>query len=680
MSLDILLNESKLKHGAVEFDKVNEEDFVPAIKEAVRLAKERLEIIKNNSEEPSFENVIEDLELCGLELDRVLTVFYNLFSAEANDTLQALAPEVAALSSNFSSDLNLDPELFVKVKAVYDKKDQLKLSPEQNMLLEKFYKGFVRNGASLEEAKKEELRLLDEELAKLSPKFSENVLKATNAYELRVEDSKRLAGLPQMAIEAAREEAVQKGIKKKDVWIFTLDAPSMLPVLKYADDREMRKDIWTAFRSRCVNDDYSNLENIKKIVSLRHKRARLLGFDNHADYVLEERMAGNSKTVMDFLNNLKGASKQAAEKDLKEVSDYALQNGLEGELEPFDFSYYSEKLRKEKYSFDSEALRPYLPVEKCISGAFQLAEKLFSIRFEENKDLPTYHKDVITYEVYDKNTNDFVGLFYADFFPRATKRGGAWMTSFKTQGWNGTRVERPHVSIVCNFTKPTQGKPSLISFQELETLFHEFGHSLHGMLSKCRYKTLAGTNVYWDFVELPSQFMENWLLEKEVLDMFAQHYETGESIPAEMIEKLQASAKFNAGYQSLRQLNFGVLDMAWHGTYLDQIDDVVAFEVEATKDTDLFGQYEGMCSSASFSHIFAGGYSAGYYSYKWAEVLDADAFEYFKENSLFDAEVAKKYKTNILEKGGSEDPAKLYREFRGKDPDPKALLRRDGLI
>lgn len=681
MSIEILLQASELKHNAVEFDKVREQDFIPAIEKAIAIAKNTIEEIKSNKEEPNFENVIEAMELNGQELDKVLGIFYNLYSAEASDGLQQLAPQVSSLTSNFSSDVSLDEDLFAKVKQVYDKKDSLSLTDEQKMLLDNSYKAFVRNGALLQGEAREELRKIDEELAGLSPKFSENVLKETNSFELIIDNKSDLSGLPESAIEAARELAEEKGVKKKEAWVINLDAPSFVPFLKFSDKRELREKVWKAYSSRCVTGANENQSVVARIVVLRHKRAKLLGYENHASYVLEERMAKSPEAVFNFLEDLKGPSREAAVKDLQEVKDFAAKEcAFTQELMPWDFAYYSNKLKKAKYDFDPEELRPYFPVDKCIKGAFDLAERLFSIRFEKNENLPTYNEDVVCYEVYEKDSDTFVGLFYADFFPRPSKRGGAWMTSYKSQGWNGDKLERPHVSIVCNFTKATKDKPSLLSFNELETLFHEFGHSLHGLLSQCKYKSLAGTNVLWDFVELPSQFMENWLLEKEVLDLFAGHYETGESVPAEMIEKLQKSSRFQAGYQSLRQLNFCFMDMKWHGQYLDKIDDVVAFEKEATADTNLFPYVEGTCNSTGFSHIFAGGYSAGYYSYKWAEVLDADAFEHFKKNGLFNEEVAKSFKENILEKGGSLEPNQLYKNFKGSEPDPKALLRRDGLL
>ena len=679
MAVNSLLQESKLRWQATMFGSFSESDFVPAIEQAINEGKADLQQIKNNEAPASFANTIEALDASAEKLDRVLAIFYNLFSAEASDELQALAPQVASLSANFYSDINLDAQLFDRVRSVYEQRDKLDLDPEQKTLLQKFYDGFVRNGALLDDEKKAQLRSLDERLAQLGPRFSENVLRHTNAFELVIEKEEELSGLPLAEKEAARELAREKGLKKK-AWIFNLDAPSFIPFLKFSDRRELREQMWRAYRGRCVGGEYDNLSLISEIIHLRHQRAALLGFKNHADYVLRERMAKTPEQVHDFLSGLLQASRDTAQAELQEVQKFAEEQALQTPLKAWDFAYYSEKLKQQKYDFDEEKLRPYLPVQACIDGAFALAERLFGIRFVKQDDLPVYHPDVQVYEVYEQDSAQFVGLFYADFFPRNTKRGGAWMTSYRSQYIDTKGDQRPHVSIVCNFTKPGKDRPALLSFAELETLFHEFGHSLHGLLSKCRYRSLSGTNVYWDFVELPSQFMENWLLEKEVLDGFAAHYQTGEKIPQEMIDKLQASAKFQSGYQSLRQLNFALLDMAWHGQYLEGVTDVIGFENAAIQQTELFPYEEGTCYSSSFSHIFAGGYSAGYYSYKWAEVLDADAFEYFKAHDLFSPVVAKSFKENILQRGGSEDPAELYRRFRGQDPDPNALLRRDRLL
>lgn len=677
MSQNPLLQKSIQKHGACEFQLYKEDHYVPAFKQAIEEARANINEIKKL--EASFDNTIIRLELADQLMSKVSHIYHNLFSAEATEKLQSLAGEISALNANFSSDVLLDHELFKKVNLVYQDKDKLNLDTEQMMLLENTHKMFRRNGALLNDEKKEELRKLDEELAQLAPKFSENVLKDTNAFELVITDKKDLSGLPESAIAAAREEAIDRGYKK-ECWIISLDAPSFIPFVKYCNNRELRQKVWFAYNSRCTNGNTSNKENVNKIVSLRHKRAKLLGYKHHADYVLQERMAKSTDSVMDFLNKLIKASKPAAERDKKEVEDFAKSLGHEDKVQAWDFAYYSEKLKKQKYDFDPELLRPYFSLDKVTKGAFDLASKLFAINFKRVEDYPVYHKDVEVYEVYNNSDNSFVGLFYADFFPRATKRGGAWMTSYKEQGFNGNEVERPHVAIVCNFTKPTSDKPSLLTFEEVETLFHEFGHSLHGLLSKCHFKSLSGTNVYWDFVELPSQFMENFLLEKEVLDLFADHYESGEKIPKELIEKLQKASKFQSGYFSLRQLNFGLLDMSWHGSYIENIEDIEAFEIEKCKSTNLFDHQDGTMSSTAFSHIFAGGYSAGYYSYKWAEVLDADAYEAFKEQGLFNEKVANAFKQNILEKGGTEHPMELYEKFRGREPDTESLLRRDGLI
>jgi peptidyl-dipeptidase Dcp len=519
---------------------------------------------------------------------------------------------------------------------------------------------------------------LIKKLSTLGPKFGENVLKATNAFELELTTEDDLVGLPESAKEACAAAAEAKG--KQGTWLVTLQAPSMIPFLQYSEKRELREKIWKAYSSRAFKDEFSNENTIKEIVSLKYERANLLGFPTHAHYVLDKRMAGNPEKVNAFLQKLLKASKPAAERDLAEVQEFAKSIGGPDTLLPWDFAFYSEKIKEKKFEFSEEDLRPYFKLENVIAGVFEHASKLYGLKFTASTDYPVYHDDVMTYEVYDESSNDFIGLFYADFFPRDSKRGGAWMTTFYEQGLFQGEVMRPHVSIVCNFTKPTKDKPSLLTFMEVQTLFHEFGHSLHGLLSQCKYRSLAGTNVLWDFVELPSQILENWTLEKESLDLFAKHYETGELMPKELAQKIKDSSKFLAGYSSLRQLNFATVDMRWHTTVPDKITSVDEFEAEATKETTLFDKVPGTNFSCAFSHIFAGGYSSGYYSYKWAEVLDADAFEMFKEKGLFDASVAKSFKENILMKGGTEHPMKLYKKFRGREPDPDALLRRDGLI
>ncbi len=665
------------KDHFVPFSQIEVEHYLPALDGAIAEAKSKFQQIKSNPDPATFDNTIVALETFSERVSVVQMVYSNLELADAGPEMQALAKDFYPRLASFGSDVSLDPDIFRRVKQVYDTRDLIKLTPEQKRLLEKTYIDFVRNGALLSADDKEKIRKIDEELSVLGPKFSENVLKATNKFELVIDRQEDLEGLPEGALEAAQAAAEAKGLKGK--YLFTLQAPSFVPLITYAKNRGLREKVWKAYNSRSFRDEFDNQDTIKKIVSLRHQRARLLGFKNHAEYVLAERMAKDPQTVQNFLSSLLKASKKAAQKDLIEVRDYALKKDGVKEFKPWDFGYYSEKLKEEKYAFNEEDLRPYFQLEHVIQGVFEHAKRLYGLNFKEVKDIEVYHPEVKTYEISD-NSGRYMGLFYADFFPRETKKGGAWMTVFREQGLMYGQVLRPHVSIVCNFTKPTPTKPSLLSFDEVLTLFHEFGHALHGMLSTCTYRSIAGTNVYWDFVELPSQIMENWVREKEGLDIFARHYQTGEKIPATLVEKLKASQKFLAGWQSLRQLQFATLDMFWHSTDPAQIQSVDAFEELATSETRLLERIPGMNNSCSFSHIFAGGYSAGYYSYKWAEVLDADAFEYFKEKGLFDPSVAQSFRENILSRGGTEHPMELYKKFRGREPDPGALLRRDGLI
>lgn len=672
------LTKFTLKDEAVPFDLIKVEHFLPALEVAIAQAKEQIAALKSNPQPPTFENTIVALEMAGDLSDRIATVYGNLEVAHADEKLQALAAEIYPKLTALGSDISLDPEIFKRVKSVYDSRANLKLNTEQATLLEKKYLSFVRNGALLVGDDKEKLRQIDQELSVLGPKFSENVLKATNAFEMILDKKQDLEGLPDGAIEASAAMAEAKGHKGK--WLFNLQMPSYLPFLTYAKSRPLREKMWRAFTSRAFRDAFDNQENIKKIVRLRDERAKVLGYKSHADFVLAERMAQNPSTVQTFLSQLLQASRAAGERDLQEIRDFAQKFDGMKDVMPWDFGYYSEKLKEEKYSINEEDLRPYFKLENVVAGVFEHAKNLYGLTFKENKELPVYHPEVKVYEIFEEKSGKYMGLFYTDFFPRETKKGGAWMTQFRGQGLHNGTVKRPHVSIVCNFTKPTPTKPSLLSYDEVRTLFHEFGHALHGMLSDVTYPSLSGPNVYWDFVELPSQVMENWTAEKEGLEIFARHYQTNEVMPMSLIQKLKASQKFQAGWMSCRQLQFGFLDMAWHSTDPDLIQDVDSFEETATSGTRLFPKVEGSNSSSAFSHIFAGGYSAGYYSYKWAEVLDADAFEYFKEEGLFNAEVAQKFRDNILSRGGTEHPMELYKRFRGREPDPKALLRRDGLI
>lgn len=651
--------------------------YLPAIKEAIAMAKKEIETIKKEAN-PDFENTIVALDRAGEHLNTISAIFFNINAAETNEEIQALAREISPLITAHSNDILLDQALFQNIEKVHQKKDQLQLTEEQQTLLEKTYKAFVRNGARLNEKEKARLREIDQELAQLSLKFGENVLAETNKFELVLEKEEDLLGLPEAIKEAAAQAAEEKG--KSGKWIFTLAFPSYIPFITYAENRELRKQLFIAYNTKaCKGDELDNQQNIHQILRLRNERATLLGYQTFADLVLEERMAKSADEVLTFLGNLLEKAKPKALEEVKELTEFAKNlDGIE-KLEKWDFAYYAEKLKKRKFEVDDELLRPYFSLEKVIAGVFNTAEKLFDIRFVENKDIPKYHPDVNTYEVQDTN-GKHIAVFYADFFPRAGKRNGAWMTSFRGQKIMDGKDFRPHVSIVCNFTKPTKTKPSLLTFNEVTTLFHEFGHALHGMLADGTYESLSGTSVFWDFVELPSQIFENWCYEKACLDLFAAHYETGERIPEELIRKIKDAANFHQGYQTLRQISFGLLDMAYHRQDPSTIPNLAAFEKATMAPTSLLPEVEGTLMSTSFSHIFQGGYAAGYYSYKWAEVLDADAFELFLEKGIFDKETANAFKTHILSAGGSAHPSLLYRRFRGRDPRPEALLKRAGLL
>ena len=658
------------------FSKVKNEDYLPAFKELIKKTKEEIDSITSNSEAPTFENTIEALEYAGEQLDRVSSLFFNINSAETSAEIQKIAQEVSPLLSEFGNDITLNNDLFLRIKSVYDQKSELNLSVEQSTLLDKKYKSFSRNGANLEEDKKETLRTIDKELSSLTLKFSENVLAETNKYELHLTNEEDLKGLPEGEKEAAALLAKSKG---KEGWLITLAYPSYIPFMKYAENRELRKTIAIAAGAQCFKkDEFNNEEIVLKIAKLRHQRANLLGYATHAHFVLEERMAGTPEKVFTFLNDLLEKARPFADKEFKQLEDFAKElDGLD-HLEKWDSAFYSEKLKNKLFNLDDEKLKPYFKLENVINGAFTVAEKLYGLSFNEVTTIDTYHKDVKTYEVKDKN-NELVSIFYADFHPREGKRNGAWMTSFKDQKVKNGKNERPHISNVCNFTKPTDSKPSLLTFNEVTTLFHEFGHGLHGMLANTTYPSLSGTSVYWDFVELPSQVLENWCYEKECLDIFAKHYETGESIPMEYVEKIKESASFMEGMATVRQISLGLLDMSWHGVDPTSITSVKENETNALVKTKLFPDVAENCTSVSFSHIFPGGYSSGYYSYKWAEVLDADAFEFFKENGIFNPEIGKAFAENVLSKGGTEHPMTLYKRFRGQEPKPEALLKRAGL-
>jgi Zn-dependent oligopeptidase len=675
--MSILTQYFNTKYNTAPFSQIKNEEYLPAFQEGIALAKAEIDAIVNNPEKPTFENTIETLAFSGNTLDRISSIFFNLNSAETSDEMQKIAQEVSPLLSEFGNDVRLNAALFAKVKAVYEQKETLNLNPEQTTLLDKKYKSFSRNGANLSDDKKTILRKIDKELSKLSLQFGENVLAETQAFQMHLTDEKDLAGLPEGTIEAARSLA--KSLEKEG-WIFTLDHPSYLPFVTYADKRELRKKMAIAFGARAFqNNEFDNQEIVLKIAKLRFDRAQLLGYATHAHFVLEERMAENPEKVKTFSYDLLAKAKPAAQKEFAELSAFAKKlDGIE-QLEKWDGAYYSEKLKQQLFNLDDETLKPYFQLEKVLEGAFTVAQKLFGITFEEIFDIDKYHDEVKTYEVKDED-NQLVAIFYVDFFPRKGKRNGAWMTSFKSQYIKDGENERPHISNVCNFTKPTETKPSLLTFNEVTTLFHEFGHGLHGMLANTKYPSLSGTSVYWDFVELPSQIMENWCYEPEALALFAYHYQTDEMIPMELVHKIKESASFQEGMATMRQLSFGLLDMGWHGQDPTNIKDIKTFETEQFLATQLYPEVKENAMSTAFSHIFQGGYSSGYYSYKWAEVLDADAFAYFQEKGIFNKEVATKFKKNILSKGGTEHPMSLYKRFRGQEPKPDALLKRAGLI
>ena len=675
--MNILDTRFETPYNTAPFSKIKTDAFLPAFIKAIESTKNEIDQIVENKATPSFKNTIEALDYTGEQLDRISTIFFNLNAAETNEEIQKIAQEVSPLLTEFSNDVALNTALFDRVKYVYNTKESLSLNEEQKTLLDKKYKGFSRNGANLSNDQKEVLRAIDKEQSQLKLTFGEHILAETNRYELLISELSDLDGLPEGAIEAAKQLAEEKN---KKGWLITLDYPSYIPFMTYAKNRALRKKLAIAFGQKGFqNDNLDNQEIVLKIAKLRFKRAQLLGYKTHAHFVLEERMAKTPETVGNFLEDLLSKALPAAKKEFEELENFAKNLDSIDQLEKWDSAYYSEKLKQERFNFDDEQLKPYFKLETVIKGAFEVAQKLFGLQFIQTNTIDTYHKDVMTYKVEDSNQN-LVAIFYADFFPRSGKRNGAWMTSFKSQYVKNNTNERPHVSIVCNFTKPTATKPSLLTFNEVTTLFHEFGHALHGMLADTVYPSLSGTSVAWDFVELPSQIMENWCYEKEALALFAKHYESGENIPMELIDKIKAASTFQQGMQTLRQLSFGLLDMSWHGIDPTEITNVKQHETTAFKETQLFPDVPQNCMSTAFAHIFQGGYSSGYYSYKWAEVLDADAFEYFKDNDLFDPKIAAAFKTHILSKGGTQDPLELYVKFRGQKPKTEALLRRSGLL
>ena len=663
-------------HETIPFHLIKTEHFEPAVLVGMEEQNREIEEIINNPETPTFTNTIVALERSGKTLDRITTVFGNLLSAETNDEMQAIAERIMPQLTEHSNNISLNEKLFSRIKSVYESKEKESLNQEESMLLNKTYDGFIRSGANLSDEHKERLRKLSSELSVLTLKFSQNNLKEKNSYELLL-TLEQLEGLPDSALVAYAQTAKDKG---KEDYIVTLEAPSFIPFMKYCKNRELREQLYRAYNTQCTHDnEYNNLDIVKRLVNLRLELAQLIGFETAADYVLTKRMAANSNNVYQLLNQLLEAYTPTAQKEVAEVQTLAKElEGEEFQLMPWDWAYYSRILKEKKFNIDEEILRPYFELNKVIEGVFGLATRLYGITFQENKDIPVYHTDVKAYEVYDKD-NSFLAVLYTDFHPRASKRSGAWMTNYKEQWIDEKGNSRPHVSVTMNFTKPSAEKPALLTFGEVTTFLHEFGHALHGMFANTTYQSMSGTNVYWDFVELPSQIMENFAIEKEFLNTFAKHYKTGESIPSELIQRLVDASNFNVAYACLRQLSFGLLDMAWYTRTTPFDGDVRYYEKEAWKKAQVLPDIEDTCMTVQFSHIMAGGYSAGYYSYKWAEVLDADAFSLFKEKGIFNEETANSFRENVLSKGGTEHPMVLYKNFRGKEPNINALLERNGI-
>lgn len=658
---------------SVPFESLKPEHFKPAILQLIEDAKREIDAIVNNPESPDFANTIAAMEQAGKRLNVVSATFFNLDSAETNDEIQQLAQELSPILAEYGNDILLNEGLFQRVKQVHDEADESDLSGEEIRLLDKTYKGFARNGALLSAENKEKLREIDKQLATLTMKFSQNVLHETNAYHLHVQDREQLAGLPDSILAAAKAEADKRQL---DGWVFTLHFPSFVPFMKHAANRDLRRELYLASSTRALKpNEYNNEGIVHNIVSLRSQRAKLLGFGTHADFVLQERMASSPAIVLDFLNEMLTKAKPHAQREIDQLKALAQEDGID-EMMPYDHAYYAEKLREAKFSLSDETLKPYFPLQRVLAAAFDAANRLYGLTFNIRDDIPKYHDEVSVYEVLENGNHK--ALLYTDWHPREGKRAGAWMTAYRGQWKAHDKQVRPHISIVCNFARPVGDTPSLLTFNEVTTLFHEFGHALHGILADTVYESLSGTNVYWDFVELPSQFMENYCYERDFLRSFARHYQTGESLPEEEIDKIVAAANFMEGYQTVRQVSFGLLDMAYHTGKLDNDTSIERFEKDTLRDTQLYPDVPGTAQSPSFSHIFAGGYSAGYYSYKWAEVLDADAFSYFKETGIFNPETAAKFK-RLLSSGGTVDPMELYIEFRGRKPMPQALLKRAGL-
>lgn len=666
-------------HGTVPFDQIKLEHYEPAILEGMAQQKAEIDAIVNNPEAPTFANTIEPYELSGEMLKRTTTVFSNQLSANTNDALQELANKLTPMLSEHENDICLNEQLFARIKQVYDNRDQEQLSHEQQKLLEDIYIGFTRNGANLNDEQKTTFRELTKQLSLLSLQFSNNLLKETNDFQLHLTDADNLRGLPASVVESAKEAAEEKGMEG---WVFTLHSPSFGPFMMYADNRELRKQLYMAYHTRCTHDNtQNNMEIVKQLVNLRMQVAQLLGYPTYADYALERRMAQDQAHVYQLFNDLLNAYSPTAHQEVAEMQ--ALARELEGDdftFMPWDLAYYAHKLKERKFNLDSEKLRPYFELSKVKEGVFGLATRLYGITFKKNEDIPVYHPDVDAYEVYDKD-GTYLAVLYTDFHPREGKQSGAWMTSYKSQ-WIDRKTgenSRPHISLVMNFSKPTKEKPALLTHGEMNTFLHEFGHSLHGMFANTTYESLSGTNVFWDFVELPSQFMENYAVEKDFLHTFARHYKTDELLPDELVQSIIDSQNFNVAYACLRQLSFGLLDMAWYTRQETFDNNVASYERKAWKKAQVLPQVDGTCMSVQFSHIFSGGYAAGYYSYKWAEVLEADAFAMFKEHGIFDTETATSFRENILSKGGTEHPMTLYKRFRGQEPTIDALLTRNGI-
>lgn len=678
MSQNPLLSPFNTPFETIPFLSIKPEHYEPAIKEAIIEHNKEIENIINEKEEPSFKNTIVALENSGRTLNRITSIFFNLLSAETNDKMDKLAENLMPILSEHENNISLNEKLFKRIKNVYLNKPSLNLNTEDSMLLEKSYDSFIRNGANLSTEKKKKFRELSLKLSTLTLRFSQNRLKEINNFELIIDNEENLKGIPQGIIDAAKEVAKEKGYE--NAYVFTLHAPSFIPFMKYSSIRELRKKMFIAYNTQCIHDNqYNNVEIVKELVNIRLEIANLLGYETYADYVLKKRMAKTQKDVYDLLYKLLDAYTPTAQKEVKEVENFAkLIEGKDFTLMPWDWAYYSEKLKNKKFDFNEEELRPYFEINNVIKGIFGLATKLYGITFKENKDIQTYNKDVKTFEINDSN-NNFLAVLYADFFPRKGKQSGAWMTSYKEQWKENGKDSRPSVSINMNFTKPTDKTPSLLTFSEVTTFLHEFGHALHGVFANTTYQSMSGTNVYWDFVELPSQIMENFATENQFLNTFAKHYKSGEQLPAEFINKIVDSSNFNIGYACLRQISFGLLDMAWYTREEKFEGDVTDFEKKIFDKTRLLPYVDGCCMTVQFSHIMSGGYSAGYYSYKWAEVLDADAFARFKNNGIFDKKTAQSFRENILSKGGTEHPMDLYLKFKGEEPTIDALLKRNGI-